>query len=111
MRRDLPNEEDEDERAEEKDEEKHSYVLEEGGTGLAFEARVAGVAGHTLSTELASVAGVTATLGVEWICESSETSSRVETRDEIKRYLISSPVARSRSPVNASIANSICWAV
>ena len=65
MRRDLPNEEDEDERAEEKDEEKHSYVLEEGGTGLALEARVAGVAWHTLGTELACVAGVAASLRIE----------------------------------------------
>ena len=107
MRRDLPDEEDEDERAEEEDGEKHSYVLEKGGTRLALEARVAGVERYTLGTELACVALVAATLGFEGVSESSETSSRVETRYEIKRELISSPVARSRSPVNASITNSI----
>ena len=107
MRRDLPDEEDEDERAEEKNEKKHSYILKEGGTGLALEARVAGMARHTLSAQLARVALVAATLGFEGVSESSETSSRVETRYEIKRELISSPMTRSRSPVNASITNSI----
>ena len=85
MRRDLPDKEDEDERGEEEDEEKHSHVLKEGGTGLALEARVAGVARHALSTELACVAGVAASLRIEEVSESSETSSRVEARDEIER--------------------------